>query len=196
MKKFQAVGTGLGLFLSLMIGGCQAPEGSGQLLAQPDAGRAGGAGLPLRLSRAFFENEMSARLDVKLSDGSAAEAYSSRAAFEMGAPEGPAPGPDALADFRDRPGCAVLSDTQPVALCFRVMPDVSSVSLSEGRMWPQGLKEFLSERSSCGTAISDPKLTRAVKTGSGIEVTYELAGLAEGPCAGKTLSADLILTQS
>ena len=108
----------------------------------------------IRVPREFFERPVAARIEV-----------GSSAAFEGGSiwvelpPTDPAPGSDALADFRNFPGCAGFPG-ESVRLCFDVIPDVSNLGVNEQELSAPGLKEWIArEEPGCadggGTAAFD-----------------------------------------
>jgi hypothetical protein len=188
----------------LMLVACQGQPGAMEspTAIAPRVGANAGAGagearlvIPPRFSREFFAGQVDGALEVETA-GSAAETYESKTRFELGEPEGPAPGPDALADFRDHPGCASFADLGDVALCFRVQPDVSSLELSEKKMWPVGLEQFLRDRAPCNGPLSAPKLVAAARDERSIRAEYQATGLPGGACEGQTVTVRYTLTES
>ena len=107
---------------------------SGQVLPRGGArapGSAAATGTPPRVSRDFFAARPGAQVEFP-SGASSAPDFS----LTDRPPTGPAPGPGAEADFRDRLSCAQLpavAGGAPLSLCFLVAPDVSSLALSDRR---------------------------------------------------------------
>jgi len=91
----------------------------------------------------------------------------------------PAPGPGAIADFRDSLGCATYTETN-AALCFQIMGDVMSVGVNSREM-----KSQVAARDGEGSCSYEIKNTQFIKaTGNNTSVTVLFSGNAvpQGDC--------------
>jgi hypothetical protein len=128
--------------------------------------------MPVRISREFFENNVTASVSLSDAAGNVRFNETSATSFQVGEPSGPAPGPDALADYRDRPGCSQMQSSalEGVSVCFVVVPDVSSVDVSGDKVSIQGSDRLLSHAGCApGTRLDFQKATRSA---AGVSMQY------------------------
>ncbi|MGZ3688324.1 MAG: hypothetical protein ACXWPM_09370 [Bdellovibrionota bacterium] len=162
----------LGAMELVAASGCSGTEASAS--ASPSASQAP-IELPVRISRAFFEKSMVGEIHIRDLKGSETfSAPSSSVDWREDPTTLPAPGPGAIADFRDFQGCAEFSgEAEGVELCFNVMPDVSSVGVNAKDTKVQGLESLF------GTNVTS-KFLSAAKTASGGYQIHFLVSHAEG----------------
>lgn len=86
---------------------------------------------PVRIPRSFFKGPLSGTLQVHASVPSFQLEKNTHVAWVEEPTELPSPQPGAIADYRDFTGCAQYSEIDSVAVCFNVMPDVSSVGVNQ-----------------------------------------------------------------
>ena len=82
----------------------------------------------------------------------------------------PPPQEGALADFRDFRGCLQFQALDSVAVCFNVMPDVSSVGVNSREMSLQGIERFVSEE--LDVEVNDLRLVQAVRLDDSVQMTF------------------------
>ncbi|HUP58531.1 MAG TPA: hypothetical protein VM598_13825 [Bdellovibrionota bacterium] len=136
------------------------------------------------LSRAMLERPLRAEVWV---EGAHTRALESQVRWVEGEPIGEPPGPDAIADFRDRPGCAELVSSSGLALCLTVVPDLSSIEVSRTKAVLQGAQDWAARLPghTCLGEAESFELVRAQVTDS--ELIAEFVGkLPEGSleCTG------------
>lgn len=91
----------------------------------------------------------------------------------------PDPQPAALGDYRDFKGCAAFKDLNGVAVCFNVMPDVSSVGVNAKEMQLQGLQGAIQAKldqtkSECDAAtVKEVKFTHATRENSLYRIYFQ-----------------------
>jgi hypothetical protein len=131
--------------------------------------------VPVRVSRALFEKEMKAEVRLRDASGRLVDELGSAVEWVEYPPTAPAPSPDAIADFRDRDGCAWLSqeadspERQP-GVCFRLMGDVSSVGLNDREMRLENMIEWAQARA---PGIQSLALVQATRDSSGFRATFD-----------------------
>jgi hypothetical protein len=126
--------------------------------------------IPLRIGREFFERDVEAQVSVTPADSTEGNSIVSDISWEEGAPIGPAPGPGALADFRDRPGCARLTEQSSVQVCFVVVPDVSSLDVTAQKV---SLKGFESISTGCAGAPKAIKFIEGRKEENALSLYFQ-----------------------
>lgn len=124
---------------------------------------------PVRLSRTFFERSLAASVRVMRSDlpGVLLDEQGS-ADWSETAPTQPPLEPGALADFRDRQGCAGLRTAAGLSLCFTITPDLSSVDLSPSKLSVQDPQAVL------GGCTGQSRLVRLDRQKSRVLAEFEL----------------------
>ncbi|MBC7690140.1 MAG: hypothetical protein H7222_00070 [Methylotenera sp.] len=153
--------------LSALPSGANAASNSGSVSAPASVPH-----IPLRIGREFFERQLQAQVNV-----TNAEVQSSKGSvispiiWEEGAPAGPAPQPGAIADFRDRPGCAKLSEQGSMQVCFVVVPDVSSLDVTAEKVTLQGY-ESVAATKGCQGAPDQIKFVSGQKDENSLKVSF------------------------
>ena len=109
---------------------------------------------PVRISRPLLKKEIHGQITAGI-QGSKAHFFQSAVYWREFPTTLPAPQPGAIADFRDFEGCLEFQDVQNLAVCFNVMPDVSSVGVNAKEMKLHGVENFMNE-----VLKQDPGLTR------------------------------------
>ncbi len=103
--------------------------------------------MAVRIPRVFFEKSITGTFvgrSSRVDQGSSPISIDSPVTWEEQSTTLPAPQPGALADFRDYKGCASYNQT-PIAVCFNVMPDVSSVGVNSREMQLIGIEKYMNE---------------------------------------------------
>lgn len=137
--------------------------------------------LPIRIPRVFFEGQVQGQIKIKSENSNLNRNYSSPVIWKEEHPlQAPAP-QEALADYRDFKGCAWFRDLDSLALCFNVMPDVSSVGVNTKEMQSQGIENFMIrellepiEKSDCTRTL--PKMNFSKATRNSEQVKIYLSG--------------------
>lgn len=137
------------------------------------------AAYPVRISRALFEEPLTAKLTVKTADeqGGALE-YASSVSWQENPPTAPGPTGPYLADYRDFEGCARFEGLESARLCFTIMPDVSSVDLKEGRMNLIGLERL----PDCTGELRNLRFVKGDRLERGLVVTYSALKIPAPGC--------------
>lgn len=181
MKTLKAVWLAVGFFQVALIAGCNAQNDAQASQDHRDsAGTETGAPSKavninkVRISRAFFERSIIG--DVKLDH----QEIQSNVAWQVGEPIGAAPQEPVIADFRERIGCAIYEDTQGVKLCFKVIPDISSLGVNADEVHAEGL---------CNGNFKNMRFVSATKSEGQLTVTFA------GTCAGEARTAEFKLRQ-
>lgn len=129
---------------ALASGACAKPEGESSGTARELASEAPRQRY-VRVPREFFEGAVVARIIAGASAGPSSELFDGGATWTELPPRDPAPRGDAIADFRNFPGCAGFPG-ESVRLCFDVMPDVSNLGVNAEELSAPGLAEWLASR--------------------------------------------------
>ena len=126
---------------------------SGLLMLVGQAQASGSAfTIPTRISRAIFEQPISARVNSQPTSVQWSEEDSEE--LEASAEK------SALVAFRDHVGCAEFPElAAPMKLCFKVQGDVSSLTLNADQMWIQGQQK-------------KPRFVSATKNDAGFSVQF------------------------
>jgi hypothetical protein len=194
----------LGLLQLLMVSGCgQSASASDPLLSasSPSGQSTEEAGtavavMPVRVSRTFFESQVTGAIRLQGSDGNSGADTQSAIAWNELAPTDPAPADSAatgtvLADFRDHQGCASFQDANGVELCFNLMGDVDSFGLNAKEMSPNGLGAYVDRQlgQPCPGAAWDVHLVNAARApaaGSASKVSSFTVSFVAKPAAGSS----------
>ena len=108
---------------------------------------------PIRISRAFFRNSLVGEIAIESSKYTAFKTTNkSPVVWVEHSPTGPEPQPGALADFRDRLGCAYFVEAGSLAVCFNMMGDVFSLGVNSREMKFLGIQDYI--KVSYQTAVS------------------------------------------
>lgn len=125
----------MGLFAASACSRERGSEQAGEQTAWP---------APVRVPREFLEDpallarvQLLGESDVLLAEEERTTRWVSKP------PSAPPPTGDFIADFRDFEACSWFAGQRRVGLCFQVMPDVSSVEISEGNSHPEGLERWV-----------------------------------------------------
>jgi hypothetical protein len=110
--------------------------------------------VPTRISRAIFEQPISARVNLEPTSVQWNENSSENEDSEN-ASEGAV-----IAAMGDHVGCAEFPKLAPLKLCFKVQGDVSSLTLNADQMWIQG-------------STQQPRFVSATKNTSGFSVQFQ-----------------------
>jgi hypothetical protein len=89
----------------------------------------------------------------------------------------PAPQPGAIADFRDFTGCANYHNIDSVAVCFNVMPDVSSVGVNAKDVSLRNMESYIASElnvSQSGTQyeVSNVQFRDAKRAGGQVTIGF------------------------
>jgi hypothetical protein len=157
-----------------LMQGC-APAASSEAAESAGIGRPDG--IPVRISREFFEKDVTAGVLLVSASGAKLLDESSSTYFEELPPPGPAPQGDVIADYRDRPACSRLqgSSLGAMSVCFTVAPDVSSVDVTGRKVSLEGAGSVLRSADPSCSDSSPVTFKRAVKTARGVAIHYEAA---------------------
>jgi hypothetical protein len=194
--KFSWMWILFGLIQILLLQSCQGPGGNSSNADFSNNNSIDVAGqFPLRLSRAFFEHAIEGKFELKDEQGAALGQGASKISWSELEPEGPAPRPGHLADFRDRQGCAEYTDSQGFKVCFTVVPDISSVDLMDDKMSVQGVKNILEKTMSpeCASSFEVPRLVKADRSLRELQLSYQAntAQETQVTCATRVIQLEI-----
>ena len=82
---------------------------------------------------------------------------------------GASPEAGAIADFRDRPGCAKLTEQGALQVCFVVVPDVSSLDVTAEKVSLQG---FESMAKGCSGSPDKVKFVTGHKGANSLDLSF------------------------
>ena len=139
-----------------------------------------GPSMPVRISRSFFDNALIGKVTVTSSDSKLHYVQESPISWIEEDPTDPAPGSDAIADFRDFRACATYENmSNPVAICFNVMPDVSSVKVNSDDTQLLGIESLANaafleagDVSGCTYSISNLQIQKIDRTSDFATIDY------------------------
>ncbi len=210
------LGTALFLLIACQEGGDPVAAGATTAASPSDAGPGGAAPgssgayvVPLRISRGFFEKAVQARLKVTTAEGVVITDLGCPVTFREGLPEGPGPGPGAIADFRDRPGYATLNcannGAEPLGLQFTVTPDISSLDVTGAKVKAMGLnaliEAWLKSQSpappGCGSSVRQVSFGEASRSATSLAVSFRALTAETGvSCAHDPIQIAFQFTQN
>lgn len=135
----------------------------------------------VRLSRGFFEDQpLSGSVSLRDSNGAALYERKSAVNWQIGEPNRPEPTPGFVADFRDRPGCAVMESG--LQFCLLTSPDVSTVEVNQRKASLQGLEALVTQTAnSPGTCSPVVKYVDANRSETALSVVFEVTGCSVQP---------------
>lgn len=191
----------VGVWLAVLLAGadCRPPQEPGRIV--PDAppvpppmenvaNAAENEGF-LRVDRDFFENpDHPLRGEIRIEGAPEAVASQEPVTWKQFAPEQPIqapPGEIPIADFRDFVGCAEIQSAPVAALCFRVMPDVSSLGLNEREVQTEGLKPWLAAALNISEDDLGLRFQKARKGPDWIEVDFSMNPAPNGSISERPL---------
>lgn len=148
--------------------------------------------MPVRISRTFFESNLKGSISASATNDS--QSYfenESLIQWVQQPPSAPAPGPGALADYRDFTACAQYSSLSSVGLCFNVMPDVSSVSVTDPNTQLVGLNDYVSQQltnsgrfSDCAYKVENLQIEKVERTSDYATMNYLAKATPTAGCQG------------
>jgi hypothetical protein len=148
--------------------------------------------LPIRVPRSFFqEQNLIGKLTAKtVTAGLDLQVDSSIQWTEEETQQAP-PRSNALADFRDHPGCAYYKTADGVAVCFNMMGDVYSLGVNAKDTQVRGLANYINEQlakqasSSCHPEIQNLQFNQAKRTDDQLIISFSGNLIAEPECAAQ-----------
>jgi hypothetical protein len=161
------------------------PGASSGVVPSPVAEAQGSSAMPIRISRTFFEGELTGRLELHEGwdvGGALLSSETSDLSYDESSPLGDPPQPGALADYRNRDGCLRFEDASEVELCFVVQADVSDVGLNEKDTSWKGIEGWALSRA--GVQLKDVRWVSAVRLEDGFQILADGLDVSQGAADG------------
>lgn len=132
---------------------------------------------PVRIPRSFFKGPLTGTLNVHSEMPVFQLEKNTHVAWVEEPTELPPPQAGAIADYRDFTGCAQYSEIDSVAVCFNIMPDVSSVGVNQKDVSLRNLETYVtSELNSTQNdnqyQIQNVQLVQSERTQSQVKMNF------------------------
>lgn len=183
-KGFYKIWLAAGIAQALVsaIGGFSAGESLlSEAPAEAATRRSASTDIPVRISRALFEKELLA--NIQLTEMQPSQARTSAVRWNENAETVPAsvePGATPIMVNDDHIGCAEFSELSPMRLCFKIQADVDSVALKTDQVWLEGIAAVA--RPSCIQVLD---LVSAERSGQGFSVSFQIVPKDTSECTGQ-----------
>ena len=187
-------GMALGFAQAALCSGCVGDSGSDSLFSNSSNAQAGetmpgGASrldfIPVRISRGFFDSQLSGSVDLHLMGQNQVKTFDSSVAWKVLPSEQPAPTGNYQADFRDQPGCATFEQLGGAEVCFTLSGDVSSVDLTSKKIQTHGLEKLIGQKlseGSCATTVQNLKFVEAKKAQKTVSILFRADANRSADC--------------
>jgi hypothetical protein len=213
-RSFYRFWLALGLFQTLLVagitGGCTGNSSSSDTLFSTSANSAAHAGSEnttassvqtpgnpngVRISRAFFEKSIVGKIQIQTADHSISNEIDSNVSWQDLPTTLPAPTGSVIADLREHQGCASFDSLSGVALCFNVVPDISSLGVNDREVKPTGLEGLIAQSSNspCNPIVKNIAYAQASKVDTSLTVNFTVENQGEG-CA-PSVQVTMVLRQ-